>query len=197
MDATAVVGSNQHSLSLASRLVHELLGPAAYCDALASDTPTGRGSTYQCVHGDFGMHDGGEEADIIAINWPLVDVTEQNGPFEMAIGGRTHVKPAIEARALVESGHAELQRLTMRVGDVLVRDIRCVHRGSPNLTGKPRPMLVMAAVRGEGVRPPRWGTQPAAEYLAMPSHQQWLMRMVPRTDAVIAAANGSNGFDLL
>jgi hypothetical protein len=59
-----------------------------------------------------------------AINWPLVDVDERNGPFKMAVGGRTHAKPAIEARALIESGEAELQRLMMRVGDVLVRDLR-------------------------------------------------------------------------
>ena len=71
-----------------SKLVHELLGPDAFCDSLASDTPTGRGSTYQCVHGDFGMHDGGEVPDLYAINWPLADVTEQNGPFEMAVGGK-------------------------------------------------------------------------------------------------------------
>lgn len=196
---TRALPLNNFPCSGGPRLMHELLGPDAYCDALASDTPTGRGSVYQCVHGDSGMHDGGEVADLFAINWPLVDVTEENGPFEMAVGGRTHVKPAVETRALVESGQAELQRLTMRVGDVLVRDIRCVHRASPNLTTQPRPMLVMAVVRGQGVRPPRWGKQSAAEYAAMPANQQWLMRMVPRTDGddVIAAPKGSNGFDLL
>ena len=145
------------------------------------------------------MHDGGEGADLFAINWPLVDVDESNGPFEIAVGGRTHVRPAVEARALVESGAAELRRLTMKAGDVLVRDIRCVHRASPNLTDVPRPMLVMAAVRGQGVRPSRWGKQPAVEYAAMPEHQRWLMRKVPTTrrNDVIAAPGGSNGFDLL
>jgi precorrin-6x reductase len=45
----------------------------------------------------------------------------------------------------------------------------------------------------------RWGKQPLAEYEAMPAHQRWIMRKVPRTavdEEVVGHPGGSNGFDL-
>ena len=35
----------------------------------------------------------------------------------------------------------------MNVGDVLIRDPRCVHRGTPNTTEVPRPVAVLAFER--------------------------------------------------
>ena len=71
-------------------LMAAVLGPAACVTQFASDTPLGRGSTYQIVHNDLGAHDGEWPAERLAINWPLCDVTDLNGPFEMAVGGHTH-----------------------------------------------------------------------------------------------------------
>ena len=46
------------------------------------------------VHGDLGDH-AGQKTFYLAVNWPLCDVTPENGPFEMAVGrvqdgGATH-----------------------------------------------------------------------------------------------------------
>ena len=129
-----------------------VLGPDVVCDQFASDTPLPGSrlpggtqdplaavtSTYQDVHGDLGDHDGGP-TNVLAVNWPLCHVTELNGPFEMAVGGHTHRIPSDGAREAVTSGRAVLSRLLMSEGDVLIRDPRCVHRASPNLSDAPRP----------------------------------------------------------
>jgi hypothetical protein len=133
------------------RLLHDILGDEACCVAFASDTPLGRGSCYQMVHGDLGEHEG-QETYYLAVNWPLVDVGPDNGPFEMAVGtrqagGATHRLHSELARRTVTSGRAALQRLFMQKGDVLVRDPRVVHRASPNVTDTPRTMLVMGIDR--------------------------------------------------
>jgi len=70
------------------------------------------------------------------VNWPFVDVTSENGPFQIAAG--THLLPKTEALSRVGTGEFPLVSLLMNVGDVMVRDPRCLHRGSPNLTDKPR-----------------------------------------------------------
>ena len=47
--------------------------------------------------------------------------------------------------------------------------------------------------------PGRWGKQLQDEYEAMPTHQRWIMRKVPRTtvsEEVVGDPRGSNGFDL-
>ena len=185
---------------LAALLV-AVLGDDARCDMLASDTPLGLGSTYQSVHGDLGTHDGGPTR-CLGVNWPLCAIDERNGPFEMAVGGRTHRMPETEARRVVEGGGAVLQRLLMDEGDVLVRDPRCVHRASPNVTVTPRPMLVYR-LTNEDDRPPRHGAQSLDEYESMPPHQQRLLRSVPRVaDLADVVAGGTtppyneNGFAL-
>ena len=114
-------------------LLVAFLGQDCWCNQLASDTPLGAGSTYQVVHGDLGPHQG-EPCRTVAVNWPLCRIDERNGPFEMAISSPgTHRLPDTEARRVIESGEATLQRVLMEEGDVLVRDPRNVHRASPNL----------------------------------------------------------------
>ena len=58
-------------------------------------------------------------------------------------------------------------------------------------------MLVMGVGRHPGSAPPRYGTQPVAEWLAMPPHQKHMFRVVPTTSAAaIADPTGTNGFTL-
>ena len=81
----------------------------------------------------------------LAVNWPFVDVTPERGPFQMAEG--THLLPKAEALARIEAGEIPLKSLLMEVGDVMIRDPRCLHRGSPNLTSTPRVMAGFGLVR--------------------------------------------------
>jgi ectoine hydroxylase-related dioxygenase (phytanoyl-CoA dioxygenase family) len=41
----------------------------------------------------------------------------------------------------------------MRMGDVMIRDVRAVHRGTPNRTDQPRPMVVIGYSRRWYYRP--------------------------------------------
>ena len=76
------------------------------------------------------------------MNWPLCDIDERNGPFEFA--PESHLLPVAEAHRRIQSGELPLRRLTMRKGDVIVRDPSCLHRASPNCTAAPRPMLILS-----------------------------------------------------
>ncbi|MEC8932786.1 MAG: phytanoyl-CoA dioxygenase family protein [Candidatus Latescibacterota bacterium] len=67
------------------------------------------------------------------------DVTPENGPFEVC-DGSLHIPDSIEK---LTNGELEFTPLYLRVGDVLVRDPRCIHRGSPNITDIPRGVAVL------------------------------------------------------
>ena len=45
------------------------------------------------------------------------------------------------------AGELAVHRETMALGDVMIRDVRAVHRGTPNLTDEPRPMVVIGYSR--------------------------------------------------
>ena len=117
-----------------------ILGEQVIIDGFASDTPF-KGSVHQEVHADL-PELFPERPDLIlpphilVVNWPFVDVTTKNGPFQIAAG--THLLPKTEALSRIDAGEFPLKSLLMKVGDVMVRDPRCLHRGSPNLTDTPR-----------------------------------------------------------
>ena len=134
---------------LVAAIVHRLLGPEAAAERLASDTPLGSGSVYQALHPD-GAAAGpfrrpGELlereglAGSLVLNWPLCDVTEANGPLEISAG--SHRYPLAHAHARIADGTAPLQRVLLRKGDFLLRDLRTLHRGTPNTTAVPRPNM--------------------------------------------------------
>jgi hypothetical protein len=135
-------------------VVEHLAGEDFTMVQLATDTPL-LGSDYQDVHRDTPplFPETGRETPPyqIAVNFPLVEVTQENGPFEVARG--THMLPKEEALHLIETGERKLEALTMRLGDVMVRDVRGLHRGTPNRTNEPRPMVVIGYSRRWLFRP--------------------------------------------
>jgi ectoine hydroxylase-related dioxygenase (phytanoyl-CoA dioxygenase family) len=113
---------------------------------LGADVPV-RGSAYQETHRDFRPLFTDQFVTplyAVAVNFPLVDVTEENGAFQMALG--THVLPRAEGLARIASGEIPMQSFPMKRGDVLIRTPLALHRGSPNRTDAPRPMIVMGYV---------------------------------------------------
>jgi hypothetical protein len=70
-----------------------------------------------------------------------VEVTAENGPFQMARG--THVLPREAGLRKVASGEIPMESFYMQLGDVMIRTPLALHRGSPNRTSQPRPMVVM------------------------------------------------------
>ncbi len=129
-------------------IVERLLGEDMAMAQYATDTPLSH-SVYQAVHADVGDLFPEEPTPyppaLIAVNFPFVDVTPQRGPFEVARG--THLLPKEEALAKINAGDIALEPLFMQAGDVLIRDPRCLHRGSPNRSETPRVVAVIGCQR--------------------------------------------------
>ena len=135
-------------------VVSGLVGADGVMCQLATDTPL-NGSDYQDVHRDTQLlfPETGQETMPyqLAVNFPLVDVTADNGPIEIVRG--THMISKDEGLRRLESGEARLEPITMNKGDVMVRDVRGLHRGTPNHTDTPRPMVVIGYSRRWLFRP--------------------------------------------
>lgn len=134
-------------------IVWAILGEDVFCAQFASDTPA-RGSIHQDWHADI-SRDFSEDGKLhpptlIAANTSFVDVTPENGPFEISDGSH-HIPDAIEK---LKNGELASTPLCLKVGDVLIRDPRCVHRGTPNKTDVPRAVAVLgfdrAGQKGRG-----------------------------------------------
>lgn len=131
-------------------IVAGILGDEMVIDQFAADTPF-KGSDHQEVHADLGLlfHEEPKlrhPPALLAMNWPLIDVTREHGPFEIA--EVTHRLPREETLEKVKAGEILLTPLLMNASDVLIRDPRCLHRGgSPNRTDTPRVVAVVSYMR--------------------------------------------------
>ena len=135
-------------------IVSELVGDDGVFCQLATDTPC-QGSQYQPLHRDtqslFPEWQQETPPFQLAVNFPLVDCRPENGPLEMA--SSTHLLEKDEALRRIESGEIAVEQVLMNRGDVLIRDVRHIHRGSPNHTDQPRPMVVLGYSRRWLFRP--------------------------------------------
>lgn len=77
--------------------------------------------------------------DFMIVNVAVVDTTLENGAMEIIPG--THKKFLKYTRFVLERPQRNSIRLPMKRGDVLVRTSNTWHRGMPNRTPVPRPML--------------------------------------------------------
>lgn len=119
---------------------------------LASDTPV-IGSEYQQIHRDtegLFFDDASSYTETpayqLGVNFPLCDITcDDIGPLEIA--KNTHMLTSNDQNELIASNCVKLEGLYMKKGDILIRDVRCLHRGTPNVTDMPRPMIVMGYSR--------------------------------------------------
>jgi hypothetical protein len=165
-------------------VVCELVGDDALMCQLATDTPL-LGSLYQEVHRDAPplFPEWGRETPPfqLAVNFPLVDVTEENGPFEVARA--THMLSKEEGLRRIEEGSARLEPLLMRAGDVMIRDVRGLHRGTPNRTGVPRPMVVVGYSRRWLFRPEVSIRVPRAALATLSERARFLLRFNPVVDS--------------
>ena len=138
-----------HANSDVIAIVKTVLGEDMLLVRYGTDTPT-RGSVYQDWHGDVDVlfpedPDPIPPPAVITVNFSFVDVNQENGPIEVADG--THRLPFEVARERIERGEIPYQPLCMNVGDALIRDPRCVHRGTPNRTETPRTVAAIAFQR--------------------------------------------------
>jgi len=143
---------------------------------LAADVPL-QGSTYQEVHRDYRPLFSDQVVTplyALAVNFPLVEVTGENGPFQMALG--THVLPREEGLAKVNAGEIPMQSFHMKPGDVMIRTPLALHRGTPNRTLVPRQMVVMGYVMHWLYTPNVNLTIPRDYYQNLPEQVKQLLR---------------------
>ncbi|MEX3791005.1 phytanoyl-CoA dioxygenase family protein [Paraburkholderia sp. BR14374] len=194
--ATAVRGENRHYVTLPFTgvfadqsifcdpdvlgIVERVAGDDPVMCQLATDTPL-NGSTYQEIHRDTpALFDGEAETPSfqLAVNFPLCEVTLENGPFETTLG--THRMRSDDALNAWRDGHLPLHAITMELGDVMIRDVRALHRGTPNRTDLPRPMVVIGYSRNWYFRPEVHIDVPEAVYAQLTSRAKRLLRHMPR-----------------
>lgn len=164
-------------------VVEELVGADGVMCQLASDTPL-KGSEHQELHRDTQLlfpETGVETPPYqLAVNFSLVDVTAENGPLEYAPG--THMLPKAEGLAKIASGEIPLVPCYVRRGDVIIRDVRHIHRGTPNRTETPRPMVVIGYSRRWLNRPEVSITVPRPVLEALPERAKRWLRLNPVVD---------------
>jgi hypothetical protein len=137
----------------------------------------GPGSEYQEIHRDYRpLFDESVVTPLyaLAVNFPLVEVTQHRGPFDMARG--THVLERDDGVARIERGEIAVESFTAQPGDVTIRTPLALHRGTPNTTGEPRPMVVMGYVMHWLHTPKVELDVPRVFYESLTPEQQQLLR---------------------
>lgn len=164
-------------------VVERLVGKDGVMCQLATDTPL-LGSEYQEIHRDTQLlfPETGKETPPyqLAVNFPLVDMTLDNGPFEVALN--THMVSKEEGMRSIESGENPTQPLLMKKGDVMIRDVRHLHRGTPNRTEVPRPMVVIGYSRRWLFRPEVSIQIPRATLETLSDRARFWLRFNPVVD---------------
>jgi ectoine hydroxylase-related dioxygenase (phytanoyl-CoA dioxygenase family) len=122
-------------------VVDQILGDDCVLNYFHTNTSVPGGTAAQGVHADTGSRYGDRcEVNLpiinLVVNYPLVDVTENNGPMEVWPGG-THLHPdnwygrnGYDKSKLAEHMHSF--KAFMPAGSIMIRDDRMWHRGTPN-----------------------------------------------------------------
>ena len=126
-----------------------LLGEGAFNGFYNGNTNT-PGSTQQNLHMDTShlwpnLNPSHPTASVV-VNIPMIDVTEERGAIELWPG--THIAGDVSRRLdeVTEEAQRKVRppvRGTTQKGDVLIRDMRLWHRGTPNLSDTHRHMIAL------------------------------------------------------
>lgn len=166
-------------------IVLELVGKNFVMCQLASDTPL-KGSDFQGIHRDCPplFPETGTETPMyqLAVNFPLVDVTPENGPLEIIRG--THIMSRDQGLNLLDQKKVSIEQVFMNLGDVMIRDVRTLHRGTPNFTEVPRPMVVLGYSRSWLHRPEVSINIPRAEFEKLSENAKNMLRFNPVVEEI-------------
>jgi ectoine hydroxylase-related dioxygenase (phytanoyl-CoA dioxygenase family) len=80
------------------------------------------------------------------------------------------------------AGEIPLHAIPMELGDVMIRDVRALHRGTPNNTDAPRPMVVIGYSRSWYFRPEVHIDVPRDVYQQLGPKAKRLLRHMPQVD---------------
>jgi hypothetical protein len=124
-----------------------------------------RGSDYQGIHADYQRPLFAEAPDLLLpaymqiVSFGLIGISTEHGPIEIAPG--SHRMPRKEAIRAIEAAETAMQPVPLEIGDVLVRHPWALHRGTPNTTETPRPLVTVRYVR-------RWYADDSREVSSIP-----------------------------
>ncbi len=128
-------------------IIERILGTDCRIFYYSVDAPM-RGSDYQVVHADYAPFF--PDSDVVlpptglVVNFPLVEVTENNGPMD--VWPNSHLMPerAYVAKNIQEASRSlEPTKMLTPKGSLLIRDVRMWHRGTPNNSDQIRPNLAL------------------------------------------------------
>jgi hypothetical protein len=127
-----------------------VLGPEYRIVEIGFDVP-GPGAMNQPWHRDFPSPEEtrvGRRLNSLAFNLTTVDVSDDMGPFEIALGTQWDEGPDFEhgmfPPAEYSSRYADRAvRRMPRMGDISARSALTIHRGTANRSDRPRPTLVL------------------------------------------------------
>ncbi|HEX4808021.1 MAG TPA: phytanoyl-CoA dioxygenase family protein [Bryobacteraceae bacterium] len=132
------------------QIVRSALGERIVADQWGCDVCL-EGSQHQGLHVDFQRPLFPDDPClvlppyILVVSFGLIDITLAHGPIEIAPA--THRMPRHEALAAIERSEIVIRPVPLESGDVLIRHPWAFHRGTPNLTRDPRPLLTIRYVR--------------------------------------------------
>lgn len=145
-------------------IVRSVMDHRMVADQWGCDVPV-RGSRHQEFHVDYRHPLFPEAPDLtlptymLVVSFPLMDISLASGPIEIAPG--THRMPRAEALRAVENNEIETRPVILNAGDVLIRHPWALHRGTPNVTDRPRALVTIRYVR-------RWYADYSREVNAIP-----------------------------
>jgi hypothetical protein len=127
-----------------------VLGPDYKLVELGFDVP-GPGAQNQPWHRDFPSPEEtlkGRRLNSLAFNMTTVDVAEDMGPFEIAVGTQWDEGPDFEHGMFPPKSYnpryeERAQRRMPKMGDISARSALTIHRGTANRSQKSRPTLVL------------------------------------------------------
>jgi hypothetical protein len=172
-------------------VIKSILGEGFYCNTVSSDVCL-PDSKLQSPHRDIGFYKGGITRGVL-VNVALCHIDERNGATELWPGGshlwgkesfdRANMRafdqdianPKIEEFA----SYFPSVRPELYPGDLLLRDPGVLHRGTPNQSGLPRPLLTIGYFRAGEVYPfgdPKYSLDPEL-FNALPDEVKDLVRV--------------------
>jgi hypothetical protein len=154
-------------------IVRGVMDDRVVADQWGGDVPV-QGSKHQQFHVDYQRPLFPEAPDLLlptymlVVSFGLIDILPAHGPIELVPGSH---KIARSQTAI------QTQLVTLDSGDVLIRHPWALHRGTPNMTDTPRPLVTIRYVR-------RWysddsrevHTVPLAVWQSLTTEQQSMMR---------------------
>ena len=129
---------------------HAVLGPDYKVVEIGFDVPN-PGAVAQPWHRDFPAPPDtivGRRLNSLAFNLTTVDVEEDMGPFEIAVGTQWDLPDGFEhgmfpPRTFYSRYEKRAQRKYPKMGDISARSALTIHRGTANQSNKSRPALVL------------------------------------------------------